>query len=238
MISKHEVRKLLWKLGIDVTRASESGTARLGKLLRRYEVDLVLDVGANRGQYGSLLREQAGYRGRIVSFEPLSAPFEALAAHARADGRWEAHRVALGDKDGTETIHVAGNSYSSSLLEMLPAHADAAPGSAYVGAETITVRTLDGWFPELHRGEKNVYLKIDTQGFEAHVLRGARASLAQIPTVQLELSLVPLYAGQKLFDEMVALMREQGYRMVSVEPGFADPRTGELLQADGIFRRS
>ena len=85
---------------------------------------------------------------------------------------------------------------------------------------------------------EHIYLKIDTQGFESRVICGAERSLLAIDTVQMELSLVPLYAGEQLFPEMSLLMAEKGYRLVGVETGFSDPDSGELLQVDGIFHRA
>lgn len=237
MSFQHEVRKLFWKLGYDLSRFTESPTARRQRLMHHYGIDLVLDVGANIGQYASRLRSDMGYHGRVISFEPLSKAFEQLKTTASGDAHWEIHHCALGDRNGQQTINIAGNSYSSSLLEMLPAHLQSAPESAFVGQENIEVKTLDSLFPSLHRGEKNIYLKIDTQGFESQVLAGAEQSLRQIDTLQLELSLVPLYKDQLLLDQIVSFLRHKGYSLVSLEPGFADERSGQLLQADGIFHR-
>jgi hypothetical protein len=120
---------------------------------------------------------------------------------------------------------------------MLERHREAAPGTGYVADETIDVRTLDEEFAGVSRGARHVYLKLDVQGYEGAVLDGARRALPSIDTIQLELSLVPLYEGGPLMDEMWARLRGMGYQMVSIEPGFADDRTGLLLQVDGIFHR-
>lgn len=237
MSLQHEVRKLFWKLGLDISRFTESPTARRQRLMRHYAIDLVLDVGANIGQYGSRLRSDMGYHGRVISFEPMTAAFNTLKTTSSGDAHWEILHCALGDRNGQQQIHIAGNSYSSSLLEMLPAHLQSAPESAYIGQETIEVKTLDSLFPALHRGEKNIYLKIDTQGFESQVIAGAENTLPLINTLQLELSLVPLYKDQLLLDQIVALLRSKGYHLVSIEPGFSDEQSGQLLQADGIFHR-
>jgi hypothetical protein len=53
----------------------------------------------------------------------------------------------------------------------------------------------------------------------------------------MEMSLVPLYGTELLFDEMCILMREKGYTLIAIENGFSAPDTGQLLQIDGIFRR-
>jgi len=233
------LRDALRKAGIEVHRRTihNSTEVQLDRLLREAGIDLVLDVGANAGQYAAGLR-LLGYRGRIVSFEPLSTAHAQLSRVARRGEGWEvAPRMALGDADGTVNIHLAGNSVSSSILDMLPAHERAAPGSAYVAAETVPVRRLDGVAGEYIAGARRVLLKIDTQGYEDRVLTGAAGVLDRIMAIQTELSLVPLYAGQVLFDEMRRRIEAQGFELHAVFPGYVDERTGQTLQLDGFFRR-
>jgi len=239
MSLKHEIRRTLWKAGYDFCRITPEshGFARRRKLLSHYGITTVLDVGANAGQYAQQLREDVGYQGRIVSFEPLSTAFALLERHAEADPAWDVFRLAIGDADGSAEINVAGNSYSSSLLNMLPSHQKSAPESSYVGKESVQVATLDSLFDRVCADAQGVYLKIDTQGFESKVIAGAERSLPRISTVQMELSLVPLYEGELLFDEMCALMGRKGYTLVALENGFSDPASGQLLQVDGIFHR-
>jgi FkbM family methyltransferase len=236
----HKLRTLLWKAGYEFCRITPAthAFARRGKLLSTYRVDTVLDVGANTGGFGLELREHIGYKGRLISFEPMAAAFAELKKHAAGDARWEVLNCALGDSVGRQEINVAGNSSSSSLLDMLPLHVEKAPHSRYVSKETIEVKTLDSIFEELCSNASNVYLKIDTQGFEGRVLKGAGKSLARIDSVQLEMSLVPLYDGEMAFGDLYAYMLDLGYRLVSVEPGFVDQKTGQVMQIDGIFHRA
>ena len=236
---KHQLRTLLWKTGYDVTRFQHTGhpIARRKRFFGIYGIDTVLDVGANTGQYAVGLRADLGYGGKILSFEPLSKAFKALESRARRDPAWQTFHHALGDQDETREINIAANSQSSSLLPMLPAHLKSAPQSEYIGKETIRVRTLDQVFPALCTQARNIYLKMDTQGFERNVLLGAKESLKRIDTVQMELSLVPLYSHQPLFNEMYSLMIELGYTLIAIEDTFSDPSSGQLLQADGIFHR-
>jgi hypothetical protein len=145
--------------------------------------------------------------------------------------------MALGDKDGEATINIAGNSWSSSILEMLPSHMRSAPESHYVGQEQVRLSTLDSIIGPLRVEGGNVLLKVDTQGFEEKVLNGASQALRLINTLQIEMSLTPLYQGGVLFPEMYALLAGKGYQLVSLELGFEDPQTGRLLQVDGIFHR-
>jgi FkbM family methyltransferase len=236
---KHGLRRAARRVGYDVTPfdAKWSPVARRGHLLGFLAVDLVLDVGANTGQYGYELRSDLGYRGRIVSFEPLGEAYRELRARAVDDPTWRTFNVGLGDEAGRFMINVAANAESSSMLEMLPAHAHAERESRFVGTQEIEVTTLDEIFDEVTRPGDRVYLKIDTQGFEGRVLRGADRSLRKIDTIQLEMSLTPLYDGEAGFFELSRLLVDHGYVLFGLEPGFSDPRSGRLLQVDGIFHR-
>lgn len=209
--------------------------ARRQRMLARHQVDLVLDVGAAGGGYGSELRE-FGYRGRIVSFEPMRAAFDRLTAARSADAAWEAHRCALGAEPGTAEINVASNSDSSSLLPMADRHRAAAPAVDYVGTEQVRIERLDDVAAPHLSSSRRPFLKLDTQGFEKQVLAGGPETLARCLGLQLELSFVPLYEGGLLVDEAIAMAYGAGFHLVGLEPGFADP-DGQVLQADGVFFR-
>lgn len=231
-------QRTLRKCGLDVRAylPSSDDVGRRVRLITSRGVDLVLDVGAAHGRYGRELRER-GYAGRIVSFEPMSRPFAQLEGQSADDPRWSCVKTALGSSDGETEINVAGNSDSSSILEMAERHRLTAPGSAYVATETVRVRSLDSIWDELADGAERPFLKLDVQGYELEVLRGAAATLPKLAGVQAELSLVPLYEGAPLFGEVIAHLEDCGMRLAGLEPGFHDPETGELLQADGLFVR-
>ncbi len=205
-------------------------------LFKTFAIDLVLDVGANEGQFGSQLREM-GYGGEIISFEPLASAFEQLSRTAYIDGAWRALPIALGADNSQALLNVAGNSQSSSLLDMLPAHRQASSSSKFTGQQVADVRTLDSLMSQLCPQPRNICLKIDTQGFEMQVLEGAAQSLPQIATLQLEMSLVPLYRDAPLFADMLAHLTSQGFELVSLESAFTDGATGRQLQLDGMFHR-
>lgn len=196
----HEIRRLLWKFGYDISRfnPADHPLARRKRILETFAIDTVLDVGANTGQFARQLRHDLGFLGRILSFEPASQAFEALRVNSKGDPTWEVYQWALGDIEGTGEINLSANTYSSSIFAMLPSHSKSAPDSKYIGKESITIRTVDCVFRELCGSARNVYLKIDTQGFEYQVLKGAEASLRSIETLQIEMSLVPLYQGSAL----------------------------------------
>jgi FkbM family methyltransferase len=213
-------------------------TAQIGAMLRHFSIDTVLDVGANTGQYGTWLR-QAGYTRRIVSFEPQAAAHELLLARARHDALWTVHpRCAVGSAPGQVDINIAQNSVSSSIRPMLAAHYEAAPESRFVATERVDLVTLDGIFGQYCTPTSRAWLKIDTQGFEKEVLDGAATCISSIGVVQMELSLIPLYEGQSLWEYFLARMQDAGYQLWAFIPGFSDLRTGRSLQVDVVFART
>ena len=233
-------KRLARALGLELRRfhPASSPAAQLRAMLAAHEINLVFDVGANTGQFGRELRWHVGYGGRIVSFEAMSAPYDILSRRAAKDKLWEvAPRAALGEKSGIIKINVAGNSVSSSVLPMLDVHASAAPDSLYCGTETVRMATLDSLALGYFREDSIALLKIDTQGYESQVLMGAPTVLNRVVGVQLELSLIPLYSGQKLMPEMIKDMQGMGFDLWGIAPTFAEPMTGRMLQVDAIFFR-
>ena len=228
-------------LGMEVHRfhPATSHAAQLGVMLRKHRIDVVFDIGANVGQFGQALRRHVGYAGRIVSFEPMKPAHEQLVSAASGDRLWQvAPRCALGSQEGTITINVAANSVSSSVLPMLEAHAQAAADSRYTATEQVPLRTLDALAPEYLRADSVLFMKVDTQGYESEVLAGAAQTLLRARGVQLELSLLPLYAGQRLMPELVDWMRDAGFELWALAPAFIDPNSGRLLQVDATFFRA
>ncbi len=207
------------------------------ELLSDYQIDVVLDVGANIGQYARKLI-RSGYQGRIVSFEPLPDAFAALSESRKGLKRWQVENFALGEENVTAMLNVAGNSMSSSLQNMCDEHIDAAPESAYVASIDVQVKRLEDVFDQYVNSAERCYLKLDVQGHEHHVLAGASGCLDSIMAIQMELSMEYLYEGQKLWLDSIELMQQLGYRLVTLTPGFRDRRSGVMLQADGFFVRN
>ena len=233
--AKMLVRSQLYRRNLELSK--DPLPARIVAATRWLGVDTVLDVGANIGQYADALRA-SGFGGRIVSFEPLGDAYAQLAHRAAKDPKWQAERTAVGAERGTLEIHIAANSHSSSVLPMNDTHLGAAPQSRTIGSESVPVTTIadvvaaNGVVPD------RTLLKIDTQGYEKPVLDGAGELLAQFALVQLELSFVPLYDGQALYPELVERLGALGFEWYGVDAAFVDPRTGRMLQVDGLFARS
>jgi FkbM family methyltransferase len=228
------------KLGWDVRKynVANSEWLRLVAILETHRITTTIDAGANTGQFASRLR-RAGFRGRIISFEPLSTAHAQLTRTAARDSNWVvAPRIALADHDGNLKINVAGNSVSSSLLPMLPEHLRAEPGAHYTNEEQVQCARLDHAAARYITRDDRVFLKLDVQGYESQVLAGAENTLPQVRCLRLEVSLVPLYEGQSLYLSMIERMNSMGFSLWGLDPAFVDPGTGKTLQLDALFCRS
>jgi FkbM family methyltransferase len=236
---KRFIRRSLHRLGWDLRRfnPNDSHWAQLVRQLEIHDVNVVLDVGANVGQFAGRLRD-SGFRGRIISFEPLASAHAELKRQSRWDHNWiVAPRAAIGDRDGRITINVSGNSVSSSVLSMLARHVLAEPTSQPVSCEEVDLQQLDTIAEDNISDRDRPFLKLDVQGFEYQVLQGASHFLDRVVGVQMEMSLVPLYDGERLFDPMLHELQDRGFELWSLIPGFVDPNNGRLLQVDGVFFR-
>lgn len=222
--------------GVELKRYPTDELTRRIRLIEHHNIDVILDIGANIGQYGGEMRN-LGFKGEIHSFEPMKSAFKKLKKNAAGDSKWQVHHYSIGEKDGQTTINIAKNSVSSSLLENLPQLTDSAPEAAFVEKETIEIRKLDSIFDDLNLNGKKIYLKIDTQGYEEMVLLGAEKSLEKVTGIQIEMSFVPSYRGAITFDEMKTKLNQKGFTLLALENGFYDKKTGKQLEVDGVFYR-
>ena len=212
-------------------------TQRLFDLLG---IDLVLDVGANAGQFRDFLRSQVGYGGRIVSFEPTPRLAEALAARAAADPLWSVEPRALGAVPGTAAFHVMENSEFSSFLT--PRHDSTGLFTEMNRVrETVDVEvaTLDAVLPALmaqHRAGA-VYLKLDTQGFDLEAIKGAEASLPHIAALQTEASVRPIYQGAPSYSDVTDHLAARGFVVSGMFPN-NEGNFPELIEFDCLMIRA
>lgn len=206
----------------------------LSAFLRSREVDLVLDVGANIGQFAGELRH-LGYRGRISSFEPIAAIHATLAARAAGDPLWTTLRTAVGAVPGEATINVSDLDVFSSLRVPTPTVLAFDPRSAAVRTEQVPVAALDalvGADPALAP-----FLKVDTQGYEREVLAGAERTLERATGLLLELSMADLYEGAWRFPEAIDTIDRLGFVPAQMRMNTPMRDGVSALEFDCLFRR-
>jgi FkbM family methyltransferase len=217
----------------DHVRARDS----ICKVLNKLSIDCVIDVGGNHGQYGEWLRD-IGYTGWIVSFEPVRAPFEDLSRRAAALPPWRVFQYALGSENGQAEINLNVQDTMSSFLT--PVATEALPWSRVASRETVEIRRLDSIWDECLAGipSRHLYLKLDTQGFDLEVLRGADGILANFLAAQTEVSFVPLYDGMPNRIDSLKEFQNRGFGVVDFMPVLRMVDDLRMMEMDCILARS
>lgn len=184
----------------------------LRNLLRDLEIDVVLDVGANIGQFARDLR-MIGYKGRIVSFEPLIREFNILTKEFSSDSKWTGFNIALGDSDGKLLINVADDSKLSSIKS--PSNEF---GISSSGVQEIEVKRLDSIFRDLVdiTTTRKVFLKIDSQGFDQEVFNGASECIDKIQGLMSELSVRSLYRDTINYKDLLRIYESKGFKLYNL----------------------
>jgi FkbM family methyltransferase len=236
---KYVIKSVLRRFGLELHRYDPYGSQHCAThtILKNFGINVVFDVGANIGTYGEELFA-SGYKGKVISFEPLSVAYAKLKRRAKSYPNWLVHtRSAVGGETGQVIMNVSANTASSSVFPILPAQTDIVPEAAYVSTETVPLIRLDDVASKYTGEASAILLKADTQGFEWHVLDGAKELLRKVAAVQLELSVVPLYRGQRLWREYVDRLEAEGFQLYFLFPAMSNPFNGQTLQWDGMFVR-
>jgi FkbM family methyltransferase len=181
-------------------------------VMNAHDIDVVLDVGANDGDYGREIRDR-GYKGLIVSFEPNPIVFERLQAAIANDPKWQAFPLAIGEEDGEAVLSIAENDAMSSIKGLTEfGHGT---GARSIATAKVKIARLDTFLADNPQLMKNIYLKIDTQGFEMEVLRSAGEMLVHVAAVQAEIALIHTYEDELDWLEILLWMRNKKFEVAT-----------------------
>ena len=202
----------------------------LKSLLQQLQIDCVLDVGANRGQFAQELRK-IGYQGRIVSFEPLRAEFQTMSKLMQGDKNWLGFNMAMGDADEQKDIIISGNTLYTSFLE--PAFE-----TQHIESQNVQVRRLDTFLPEVlpELQASRVFLKMDTQGYDLRVFAGASGVKGCIRGIESELSIQPIYQDMPHYLEALRVYEAAGFELFNLSV-VNRIESGGLLELNCFMRR-
>jgi FkbM family methyltransferase len=208
----------------------------LEELLRTLNVRTVLDVGANRGQYRDFLRNRIGFNELIMSFEPIKARAAHLKQRATDDGRWMVYDVALGAQDGIADLNVMKSDVFSSFHQ--PLHAQySCEGNIIDHVEQVTVKRLDDvLLRQIDSSQGNIFLKLDTQGYDLEVIKGI-SDLDRIVLLQSEVSHVPIYETMPSMVEAISFFEDLGYAVAGMFPVTKDAMH-RVIEFDCLLVRS
>lgn len=211
----------------------------LRNLLSLLEINCVIDVGANAGQYGRMLR-RCGYSGRIVSFEPLAHAYAGLAAASTGDVDWQVHNLALGREPCARIINRLASSDFSSFREPNSYAAERFGWRVQV-AERREVRmaTLASVWPEAAKGidRPRAFLKLDTQGFDLEVVAGAGAALDYVFGMQSEIATKPIYEDMPGYLTALTEFDRLGFEVTGLYPVSRCKESLTVIELDCVMRR-
>lgn len=209
-------------LSVELIKRKKHPTANshIINLINHYNIDLVLDVGANNGGFGKMLRLE-GYKGTIHSFEPVSNTFKELKKVIAKDLNWHGHQYALGVTESKQLINVTESSDLASFLG--PSNFGA---SAYKDSltksyqEEVIISTVDKFLLKEIKNikSKRVFLKMDTQGYDMQVIQGSLKSLGYIFCAISEISLIPIYNNMPHYLDSLKTYEDLGLIVTGLYP--------------------
>jgi len=190
----------------------------------------ILDIGANEGQSAAHFHELFP-AARIFSVEPSSRTFEQMKNRVKDIPQVTPIRAAVGSSEGTTRLKITGASVNSSILPYLKPTGD----DTIRDEEEVPLRTVAGICTE-HRIEKVDLLKIDTQGYDLQVMKGAEALLSshRVRCILTEVLMVQMYEGQAWFHDIVTYLAGMGFRFCGLH-GINREEDPFIHWADAVF---
>ena len=241
----NKLRGLYWELSsykiINVKHLYKCWEANhLKKLLSQYDVDCVFDVGANFGQYAQMLRNKAHYKGLIISFEPIPEAAKALTEKALNDPNWIIIEQALSDHDGTQEFNIMRDSQFSSLSN--PRHDEVnrfQHKNKVENSLTIKTETLTTAYQRLQKAHNftRPFLKMDTQGYDAEIVKHSKAIMTEFIGLQSELAIKKMYEKSMGYQDALAIYEECGFSLSAFVPN-NEGHFPQLIETDCIMIRS
>lgn len=200
-------------------RKHPTSNSHMINLINHRDIDVVLDVGANKGQFGLKLRSE-GYRGEIHSFEPVSKTFEELSQVCLDDKKWTSYNLAMGSVSGEESIHITESSDLSSFLVPNACGKEKYEKIKVLQTEKVNVSTISNYVTTkiVNFAKRNILLKMDTQGYDLEVFAGAADALGHIDCILSEISVIPIYAKMPHYLESLKLYEEAGFVVTGLYP--------------------
>ncbi|MEB3160914.1 MAG: FkbM family methyltransferase [Synechocystis sp.] len=210
---------------------------RLKTILKQYQINTVLDVGANEGQFVEELR-RIGYGGKIISFEPISTVFAQLAKKAKNDPNWDIYNLALGEENTEKSIYISDYTVFSSFLKTNTWCEDNLNHDALAQKEELViVRRLDNILPEIIQSldQARIYLKLDTQGYDLQVFAGTEKLRKLILALQSEMSILPIYEGMPHVTQSITVYEKAGFEIAGMYPVSLDNSTLRVIEFDCLM---
>ena len=226
------IRVFFFKFGYEVKK---SDFVFLNNILNIRNIDCFLDIGAFQGDFAKNLI-LSGFKGQIISFEPVSENHNKLESKAQKFKNWEVYkRIGLGDKREVLKINVSENLQSSSFLNNNTSHVKLLNESKYKYSEDCEIILLDDLYDKLYSTYKNIFIKIDAQGFEKKIINGAPKIINMCKGIICEVNNEILYENDIHWKEMIKIFEDQNFKLHSIRDAYTDTKSGKTIQFDVIF---
>lgn len=229
---KYQLKRFINIFGLDIMPLDFRNSVQnfLIQIIGDHDIKEIWDIGANTGQYGSMLRN-IGYKGKIISFEAMPKETKILKRRSESDKYWTVFGpIAISSKKGTKKLFVTKDSVSSSLLKPLKSEV----------VDTIEVSTdkLEKYLKSSSANKShNKILKLDIQGSEIEAINSAGKYLSAFSFIQCEASITSLYQREKNYLDIISFMKKKGYRPVFFFPGVYDDEKS-IIQLEIFFRKN
>lgn len=229
----NKLRKIIQKTGFDIHRVRK-GASKMDYLMH-LNINTVLDIGANEGQFATEIRNILP-QAHIYSFEPLKECFAHLQKKFVDDKKFTAFNIALGAH--TEEVSMHKNMYtpSSSILEMADTHKELFPHTAQSQKEVIYIKRLDDHINDIQL-HPDILIKVDVQGFEDKVIQGGMSTFKKARAILIETSFVTLYSNQPLFADIYNILTDLGFTYQGSLQEKINTQTGAIISEDSLFLR-
>ena len=234
---KITINKFLKLFNLQLNRITLSNNFyyHIVRTLVNYNIDLVLDIGANEGQFAKKII-QYGYNKEILSFEPIKSVHKQLLINSKKYQNWKIYKsCAFGKSTSTKKINISKNTVSSSFLKINKIHLDIEPNAEFVGKENVKLLSLNNFLNKKKFRSKKIFIKIDTQGYEKNIILGGNKVLNKVTGIMIETAISKVYKSEAIYLDMIKLMKKFGFKIWSIERGFTNKKTGQVLQMDIIF---
>ena len=201
-------------------------------VLRNLNVEYLVDIGANRGQF-ALIARKVYPQAIIHSFEPLEEPGQIFKKVFTGDPNVTLHSCAIGSEKTIASIHITMEDDSSSFLPITKTQSEMFPGATEKGTRQVSVLRLSQALGNTSIPHASL-LKIDVQGFELEVLKGCEDILNNFTNLYIECSFLELYESQALAYEVIAWLEQRNFFLSGVYNMYYD-KNGTAVQGDFLF---
>ncbi len=192
--------------------------------------NLILDVGCHQEGFISDFLVKFPTE-KIIGFEPNIIKYESARNKFIHNNRVEIINLALGKEAGKATLNITNHDYSSSLMNIEIQSSENSATFQIVNKQECSVMPLDSEIPE---NESVLFMKIDTQGYELEVLKGASSVLRRTQFVLLELANHSIYLDAPKYHEIDEYLRQQNFRLVQIYSPLSDATEYDALYENSI----